>query len=190
VPTRSNVGASWVELVELPQPFRTKGFALEPLSGEHTALDHAALMSCRARLRRELDWGGWPPEEYTLEENRADLARHHAELVRREAFAYTVLSADGARCLGCVYLEACEEIDGAQLAFWVIDDAFDLESELVSHALRWVHAEWGIARVVVPLRESNPRGIAVAEGLGLTPFVARRDALLKGHRCFVSSAEA
>jgi hypothetical protein len=113
-------------LAPLPEPLNTTRFVLEPLEEKHAELDFEALMSCRARLRGELQWGEWPPEEFTLELNRADLRGHHDEFIRRRAFAYTVLSPDRARCLGCVYLERCAEIDGAQLAFWVINDAVDI----------------------------------------------------------------
>jgi hypothetical protein len=92
----------WSELTSLPEPLAHSRFILEPLDEQHAELDFEALMSCRTRLRKQLAWGGgdWPAEDFTMELNRADLRRHHDEFLRREAFAYTVLSPDRMRCPG------------------------------------------------------------------------------------------
>jgi RimJ/RimL family protein N-acetyltransferase len=161
---------------------------MEPLDEKHAELDFEALMSCRARLREELQWGEWPPEDFTLELNRADLREHHDEFIRREAFAFTVLSPDRARCLGCIYLERCAEIDGAQLAFWVIDDAIDIEADLVTDVLQWAHRAWSIERILIPLREANTRGIAIARKCGFAAWDSVKDGPLSDHRCFLSES--
>jgi len=178
----------WIPPDAVPPPLKTPRFVLEPLAGQHAELDFEALMSCRARLREELQWGEWPPEDFTLELNRADLHRHHGEFLRGEAFAWTVLSPDRLRCLGCTYLERCPEIDGAQLAFWVIDDAIDMEAELVTAVLQWVHAVWSIDRVLLPLRDTNARGIALAGTCGLVATDVARESPLSDHRCFLSES--
>lgn len=56
----------------LPEPLKTTRFVLEPLDERHAELDFKAFMSCRDRLRKELQWGEWPPEEFTVELNRVD----------------------------------------------------------------------------------------------------------------------
>jgi hypothetical protein len=177
---------SWLPLASLPDPPETSRLLLEPLHEKHAELDYAALMSCRARLREELQWGEWPAEDFTLEANGADLRRHFDEFERQVAFAYTVLSPDRARCLGCVYLERCTEVDGAQLAFWVIDDALDVEAALVADVLNWVHQSWAIERVVLPFREANARGIALARRLRLGSWTSGNDGALSDHRSFLS----
>ena len=178
----------WISPASVPQPLETPRFVLEPLDEQHAERDFAALMSCRARLREELQWGKWPPKDFTLELNRADLRGHHGEFLRGEAFAYTVLSPDRARCLGCIYLERCAEIQGAQLAFWVIDDAIEMEVELVTDVLQWVHTCWSIDPVVIPLREENTRGLALAHRCGFVPCERLRDGPLGDHRCFLSES--
>jgi len=149
---------------EPPPPLQTSGWRLAPLHPDLAQEDHDAWQSCRARLVRELQWGGWPSPDFTLADNRADLAEHYAEFERRQAFAYSVLAPD--RCIGCVYIEPWT--DGAQLAFWVIDDALPIEAEVVSQVLAWLDA-WPFDRVVVPLRAENLRGRAGMESLGLEP---------------------
>jgi hypothetical protein len=180
--------SQWMSPDSVPQPLETVGFVLEPLNETHAELDFAALMSCRVRLREELQWGEWPPEDFTLAGNHADLRKHYGEFVRGEAFAYTVLSPDRARYLGCIYLERCDEVEGAQLAFWVIDEAIDMEAVLVTEVLQWVHTTWGIPRVLIPLREENDRGISLALQCGLVNWDNITEGPLSHHRCFLSEA--
>ena len=120
-------GDPWSPSFTPPTLLTTERVRLEPLAPRHTERDHAAFMSSREHLRATLNWGEWPRADMTLEENRADLQRHWEEFLRREAYAYTVLSPDGTRCLGCVYINppdedaAAPEEDGraATLAYWV-----------------------------------------------------------------------
>ena len=178
--------SQWIAHAEVPAPLVSARFVLEPLAEQHVESDFAALMSCRARLREELQWGFWPPDDFTLEANRADLQRHHDEFLRGEAFAYTVLSSDRIRCLGCIYLERCCALDGAQLAFWMIDGALDWEEVLVTEVLEWVHSTWLIERIVIPLRESNTRGIALATKLGFPLWETSKVHRLSSHHCYLS----
>ncbi len=180
-------GSRWLSLGSVPQPpLVTTRFVTEPLDDKHAALDFTALMSCRSRLRDELQWGSWPPEDFTLESNRADLSRHNDEFKRGEAFAYTVLSPKRTRCLGCIYIERCVEIDGAQLAYWVIDEAIDMEEFLVANVLEWMHKDWCFRRVLVPLRKANSRGLVIAREYGLVESGAFREGPLSDHHCFLS----
>lgn len=179
----------WLSPDVVPRSLVTARFTLEPLHERHAEVDHAAFMSCRERLNAELGWGTWPPVGFTLEENREDLARHHGEFVRGEGFAFTVLAPDRTRCLGCIYVECYEEIDGAQLAFWVVDEALDAEEELVRKVLHWLHEEWPLDRVLIPLRETNPRGLALVERCGLEARSPDPNGPLTRHRCFLSTAE-
>ena len=108
---------------------------------------------------------------------------------RGEAFAYTVLNPERTRCLGCVYLERCDEIEGAQLAFWVTDDNLDMESVLLTSVLRWVHEAWAIERVLLPLRVENARGIALAEDCGYSVWSGIENGPLSSHHCFLSEPD-
>jgi RimJ/RimL family protein N-acetyltransferase len=153
-----------------PPPLRTDRVRLEVLGPDVVDLDYAAIMSSRARLRDELQWGKdrrWPPDDFTLDQNRVDLERHFAEFERREAYAYTVLDPAGETCIGCIYIEPHD--DGARLAFWVVDEETDtgLEAHLLSAVFEWFAAEWSFGAAVVSLRPVNGRGIDVVESLGL-----------------------
>ena len=178
----------WRSVESIPQPLVTDRFLLEPLCAAHAEVDFDALMSCRLRLREELQWGEWPPEDFTLELNRDDLRRHHNEFLRGEAFAYTVLNLDGTGCLGCIYLERCLEIDGAQLAYWVVDDAITMESLLVNTVLHWAHEEWELTKVLLPLRSANLRGLEIVKAYHLPAWIPPADSVLVDHICFLSTA--
>lgn len=179
---------TWLPLKSVPQPLATSHFVLEPLNEHHAEVDFEAFTSCRLRLRKELQWGEWPPANFTLDANRADLRDHYGEFSRGEAFAYTVLSVDRERCLGCIYLERCTEIDGAQLAYWVIDDAIEAEEDLVASVLHWIHNDWSIQRVLIPLRTENPRGLALAKKCAWSISDRCESGPLAKHLCFLSES--
>lgn len=176
--------SQWIPLSCVPKPLESPHFVIEPLHAKHAELDFEAIMSCRGRLREELQWSQWPADDFTIHLNRDDLRRHHNEFTRGEAFAYTVLSPDRARCIGCIYLERCNETEGAQLAYWVIDDAIDIEAVLVSEVLDWVRRAWSIDRMLIPLRDANRRGITIARECGCVESDIAKRGPLSNHRCF------
>ena len=148
---------------------------MEPLHEKHVELDFAALMSSREHLRSSLNWGDWPRADFKLEENRKDLIRHWTEFERREAYAYTVLSPDRSRCLGCVYLNPAKENPRhAVLAFWVVEDqlAHDLDRHLLTTLVAWTQAHWPLDAIAVPNRTEYPRG---AELLTASGFHRKKD---------------
>lgn len=162
-----------------PTTLDTARVHLEPLHPSHTELDYAAFMSSRDHLHRTLHWGNWPRPDFSLAENRADLERHWREFEAREAFAFTVQSADRSRCVGCIYINplnpknfaagAPPEPRAARLAFWVIESelATDLDRHLLEATLTWLRAKWPFSTVYVPLHVENERGQRIARELGL-----------------------
>lgn len=148
---------------EPPEPLATHGWFLEPLRPELAELDYVAWRSCRERLVRELQWGGWPGPDFSFEDNVADLADHFREFQCREAFAYSVLTPE--RCIGCVYIEPWAR--GAQLAFWVVDDCRLEEPEIVDRVLSWLERDWPFEEVLVPVMPSFERGLKLLRGMGL-----------------------
>ncbi|MBK7471161.1 MAG: hypothetical protein IPI73_11545 [Betaproteobacteria bacterium] len=65
-----------------------------------------AVMSSREHLwqRFGANWG-WPAADMTIEQNIVDLGWHQKEFTLRSSFDYAVMSLDGARLLGCVYID-------------------------------------------------------------------------------------
>ena len=56
-------------------------------------------------MLRRWSQSGWPADGFTLADNLEDLEMHYREHVERAACTYTVLTPDGAECLGAVYVK-------------------------------------------------------------------------------------
>ena len=154
----------WQPAHQPPAGHQGDGWVLTPLRPELAESDYAAFRSCQQRLRDELDWNGWPPEGFSLQDNVLDLAEHYAEFMRREAYAYSVQAPEG--CIGCIYLEPWGT--GAQLAFWFVDAWLDRESHILTSILDWLDG-WPVDALVLPLSPGNERTKSVLVGLGLEP---------------------
>lgn len=164
----------WVAEFDPPRVFETDRVRLEPLAGHHAELDYAALMGSREHLRRTLQWGDWPADDFTLEENRGDLEGHWEEFEAREAYAYTVLDKDGGRCVGCIYMNPVAAPDGsdqrsAAMAFWVIEEELesDLDVHLLENVLPWLHEKFPLDWVGLLIHVDDTRGLEVMERMGL-----------------------
>jgi hypothetical protein len=169
----------------VPTEWRTKDLWLRVLRPDVTELDYAALMESRVRLRRWSD-SSWPADDFTLEANREDLVGHDREWEAREAFAYTVLSADGTRCEGCVYIYPLSRLlvhgeferqgtgdqftdDTPAVTFWVRDGALaaGLDRQLLDGLREWFRQEWAYEHVVYPILSTLPVDLALVESAGL-----------------------
>ncbi len=161
----------WQPSFRPPERLHTGRVVLEPLAPEHTALDYAAFMGSREHLRTTLHWGDWPRASMTLADNRRDLQRHFDEFQAREAYAYTVLTPDGTRCVGCVYMnpDRAGGREDMSLAYWVVEPelATDLDRHLLASVLRWVEKSWPLRTVLVPTHPDNVRGLRIAREMGL-----------------------
>jgi hypothetical protein len=86
----------------------------------------------------------WPTADFTLEENRRDMARKERRRARRQSFTYTVVSPDESRVLGCVYIN--EGIGGPDAAvfLWVRQSEADgpLDQELEAAVRNWMKEAW------------------------------------------------
>jgi hypothetical protein len=132
------------------------GHHLRTLRAADVDIDYPAVMGSRESLwRRYGEAWRWPPQTMTLEQDRADLARHEAEVAERSAFVYPVLDADETALLGCVYLDPpyadADPPPGtdAVVSWWVVDSVVgtDLERALEDAVPRWVSEVWGFRAV-------------------------------------------
>ncbi|NHZ71642.1 MAG: hypothetical protein GWP17_00950 [Aquificales bacterium] len=93
----------------VPEILHTADFVIRPLTPAHVELDYAALMGSQEMLRL---WSGssWPSNDFSLADNRKDLAWHWHEHQQRIAFTYTVLNPAEDTCLGCIYIKPITDI--------------------------------------------------------------------------------
>ncbi|MBT8063676.1 MAG: GNAT family N-acetyltransferase, partial [Gammaproteobacteria bacterium] len=98
-------------------------------------------------------WGpGWP-EGLTLEQNLIDLGWHQKEFQRRRSFAYTVVSPDESRVLGCVYIYPTRKAGyDAEVYLWARQSALasGLETELAQSVKQWLGENWPFKNAAFP----------------------------------------
>ncbi|MBS3752399.1 MAG: hypothetical protein KGY46_03300 [Anaerolineales bacterium] len=139
----------------IPEELETERFRLRMLSVEDVEKDYEAVVESR-ELLQSMFGGNWPREGFTLEENLADLQRHQQEFLSREAFAYTVVSLDESRVLGCVYIKPAQrpEVD-AVVRMWVRQSEFDrgLDPVLFQVVKDWLDSAWPFTTVAFPGRD-------------------------------------
>ena len=138
----------------IPQILETEHFRLRMLSVGDVEKDYEAVMETQERFH-SMGYD-WPREGFTIEENLADLKQHQREFLNREAFAYTVVSLDESRVLGCVYINPAEidDID-ARVRMWVRQSEFDkgLDPILFREVKKWLDSAWLFKKVIYPDRE-------------------------------------
>ena len=134
------------ERVELPT-----GHHLRPIRADDVDLDLPAVLGSRERL-----WSlygaawGWPPAGMTREQDRADLARHEAEIAAHESFNYALLDEAESELLGCVYVDPTRRAGyDAEVSWWVVDRLVgtDVERALDELVPRWLEREWPLPRI-------------------------------------------
>jgi hypothetical protein len=90
---------------DVPLTAQAARFHLRALSTDDVVKDYEAVITSRQHLwHRFGEIWAWPTANHSLEQNLIDLARHQSEFQQRTAFAYSVLSLDDARVLGCIYM--------------------------------------------------------------------------------------
>jgi hypothetical protein len=142
----------------VPEGLVTGDFRLRMLTVNDVVKDFDAVMSSMPELRMIFpDWGDWP-EDLTLEQNLIDLGWHQKEFQRRSSFAYTVVSLDEARVLGCVYVVPPERAEcDAEVYLWARESPLGSEADQVlEKAVRsWIAREWPFDRVAYPGRTNS-----------------------------------
>lgn len=129
------------------------GHHLRAIRADDVGIDYPAVMGSRERL-----WSiygeawGWPLASMTVEQDRADLARHEREIAAHESFNYAVLAPDEQELFGCVYIDPPEHAApgvGAVVSWWVVDRAVgsDLERALDAAVPAWMAAEWPLENI-------------------------------------------
>ncbi len=153
---------------EIPTLLETDFFRLRMLSVDDVQKDYEAVIESR-ELLQSMFGGSWPRIGFTLEENLADLERHQQEFLDRRAFAYTVVSLDETKVLGCIYInpppkfsnkpefvEYLKRTDPDAVAFmWVRQTEYDrgLDKILFHNVRDWINADWPFKKVAYPGRE-------------------------------------
>jgi len=160
---------------EVPSTLHTNEFTLRMLRATDVDLDYAAVMANKDILQH-LTHGSWPREDFTIEENLADLEEHEADFLARRGFTYTVMNPGETECLGCVYLYPLDfegTIDGIQKGeggvwFWVrprcVND--NLDRRLLTALLAWFPA-FASDRIVLHAYAHEAHQLEIFQDAGL-----------------------
>jgi hypothetical protein len=137
-------------LVETPQ------FKLVPLGPALVEIDYRAYMASIEHLQRTFTRStGWPHANLTLTDAMADMQTEARRFAARDSFAYAVLTPDGARERGYIYVYPGKAGGyDAEVRLWVTQAEFDagFDAELYAWAQAWIAREWPFAKVAYPGR--------------------------------------
>jgi hypothetical protein len=140
----------------VPTLVETPGFKLVPLGPDLVDIDFAAYMSSIQHLQQTFTRStGWPREDITAAEAMTDMLTEQGRFARRESFAYAVLTPDGMRERGCIYVYP-STVPGhdAVVRLWVTKAEFDagFDAELYAWTQSWIANEWHFKSVAYPGR--------------------------------------
>lgn len=140
----------------VPASIEGPGFKLVPLGPALVEIDYRAYMSSIAHLQRTFTRSSsWPHEALTLADSKVDMETEAGRFARRESFAYAVLTPDGTRERGCVYVYP-SRIAGhdAQVQLWVTSAEYDagFDAELYAWTKAWIARDWPFTKVAYPGR--------------------------------------
>lgn len=136
---------------EIPEVLENERFRLRMLTVNDVVKDFEAVTTSTEHLQKV--WEGEWPEGLTLEQNLIDLGWHQKEFQRRRSFAYTVVSPDESRVLGCVYIYPTRKKGyDAEVYFWARQSELEsgLETELESALKRWLDNAWPFEALAFP----------------------------------------
>jgi len=139
----------------IPRQLETDEFTLRMLTVNDVVKDFDAVMSSAEHLKAIWPDSNWP-DGLTLEQNLIDLGWHQKEFQRRSSFAYTVITPDGARVIGCVYINPTRKRGyDAEVYLWAREAAIGSppDAKLLAAVKGWLKKEWPFENVAFPGRE-------------------------------------
>jgi hypothetical protein len=139
-----------------PAIYKTAKYQLVPLGPDLAKQDYDAYMSSIEHLRTTFGGGRWPNAGITMADARKDVEGEKARFVARRAFTYAVLTPDGSKELGCVYIRPSRKAGyDAQVSMWVTKAQYDkgFDAALFKDMKAWIVKEWPFARVAFPNRD-------------------------------------
>lgn len=143
------------ENFQVPEKYVTESFIIRKLCYHDAELDYEAVMSS-IDIIKQTRGGDWPTSDLTYTDDQIDLAWHQREFENKTSFAYTVMSLDEKKCLGCLYFyppgfrsKQSEDAD-IDVSFWVTKDAYDegLYEVLYQTIDTWLKKDWPFKTIV------------------------------------------
>ena len=139
---------------EVPATLETNEYRLRMLSINDVDMDYEAVMSSANHLSQVWPDSNWP-EGLTLEQNLIDLAWHQKEFQRRTSFAYTMVTLDEKKVIGCVYFYPTSKLGyDTEVFMWVRESELTtgLDSRLFETVRIWLKDDWPFDNPAFPGR--------------------------------------
>jgi len=132
---------------DIPEALETESYRLRMLTVNDVVKDYDAVISSVEHIRSV--WrpeSSWPTSDLSLEQDLIDLGWHQGEFERRRSFAYTVVTLDESRVIGCVYIRPTRKAGyDALIELWTRPpEQTDLvdEDRLRAVVKAWLRQEW------------------------------------------------
>ena len=127
-----------------------------PLGPDLVKVDFDAYMSSIEHLQQTFTRStGWPTADISDEDAMRDMENEQARFAARKSFAYGVLTPDGSRERGSVYVSP-SPVEGydAVVRLWVTKAEYDagFDAALYDRVTHWIAAKWPFAKVAYPGR--------------------------------------
>ena len=139
-----------------PVLVETQTFKLVPLSPKLAKIDFDAYMSSIKHLQQTFTRSNsWPHKGISDADALLDMETEQSRFENRESFAYAVLTPDGQRERGCVYIYPSNIPGyGAVVRMWVTKAEYDagFDAELNTWVTQWIQTEWPFSAVAYPGR--------------------------------------
>ncbi len=141
---------------EVPVLVEAEDFKLVPLGPELVDVDYEAYMSSIEHLQttftRSTDW---PHAGIDAEDAMQDMLNEQGRFEQRASFAYGVLTPEGDRERGCIYVRPSRKPGyDAEVSLWVTKAEFDagFDASLYEWAQDWISESWPFSAVAYPGR--------------------------------------
>lgn len=138
----------------IPEVLETSEFRLRMLTINDVDKDYEAVMSSVDHLRNVWPGSGWP-DGLALEDNLIDLGWHHKEFTNRSSFAYTMVTLDESKVIGCVYVNPTRKRGfDAEIYMWVRESELEsgLDGRLFDTVIKWLDESWEFEKPGFPGR--------------------------------------
>jgi len=150
-------GSKWPFVPEdftVPAVLETPTYRLRMLTVNDVVKDYDAVMSSEKHIQAIGRPGMTWPTGLTFEEDLIDLGWHQKEFINRTSFAYTVVTLDESRVIGCLYINPTRK-EGADAAVFLWTrppeqlDFLD-EDKLRADVRAWLKETWPFEKPVFP----------------------------------------
>jgi hypothetical protein len=144
------------EKFNAPTLVKTAKFKIVPLGPDVVKVDFQAYMSSIEHLQKSFSRStSWPHKGISDADAMKDMETEQARFRSRKSFAYSVLTPDGSRERGSVYVSP-SPVAGydAMVRLWVTKADYDagFDAELYKWVVDWMRKDWPFAKIAYPGR--------------------------------------